>query len=476
MICGKGIEVERQNKKLVTNTFIYAIGSLGSKIISFLVIPLYSYYIDPVDMGFYDVVLSTISLLQPIIIFQLTDGLLRWLLLSNNDNEKKRIIASCRHIVLITLSITCAVYLLFTRFVNVEHATIILLFLVLDCLFPLIQQGARGFQKNKLYALCGVLYTVIMVGVNCIGLLLLRTGISILYISQIIAGLICSAIFLVKIPTLRKGIVSQPDKNVLNDLLKYSIPLIPNTICWWIVNSSDRYIILYFLGNSSNGIYAMSNKFPTILSTLTSIFYRAWQESAIQEYNSDNRDSFFSNIFNKYSMLLFSASLCLVPATKLFIEHFMAVTYADAWLYSGFLYMGVIFNSLSSFLGIGYQITKETTKSLYTTLVAAALNFFINISMIKFVGLYAAAISTYLAYVGLFIIRLYHTRRYYTLSINWKMFSGLAIANLVFVIILNLTNDLIAVCIFVCAVVFFLKENKYLYQRYLEKILKKIKR
>ena len=55
-------------------------------------------------------------------------------------------------------------------------------------------------------------------------------------------------------------------------MYQYSIPLVPNGISWWIVNVSDRTIITAIIGTAANGIYAVSNKFPTILSSLLGIF------------------------------------------------------------------------------------------------------------------------------------------------------------------------------------------------------------
>ena len=101
----------------------------------------------------------------------------------------------------------------------------------------------------------------------------------------------------------------------------------------------------------------MANKFPTILTTITSIFYLAWQESAIQEYNSPNRDKFYSEVFKKYYILLFTLCLCAIPATRLVIELFVSEAYKNAWEYTGFLYLGAAFSALSSFLGMGYQIS-----------------------------------------------------------------------------------------------------------------------
>ena len=63
-------------------------------------------------------------------------------------------------------------------------------------------------------------------------------------------------------------------------MLKYSVPLVPNMLSWWIVNASDRMIISTILGIAQNGIYSAANKFSGVVSTLYSVFNLTWTESA----------------------------------------------------------------------------------------------------------------------------------------------------------------------------------------------------
>ena len=80
-------------------------------------------------------------------------------------------------------------------------------------------------------------------------------------------------------------------------LLKYSLPLLPNAVCWWLLGSSSRLFIEHFLGLEANGIFAVAMKFSTILETFSVIVYQAWQETAIKQYGAADRSKFFSRIF-----------------------------------------------------------------------------------------------------------------------------------------------------------------------------------
>lgn len=66
------------------------------------------------------------------------------------------------------------------------------------------------------------------------------------------------------------------DKNTIRMLLKYSVPLIPNSLMWWIMSAGDKYIINYFLGDGANGLYSLSSKVPQIINMIYSLFIQAW--------------------------------------------------------------------------------------------------------------------------------------------------------------------------------------------------------
>ena len=432
-----------REKELVKKTGIYAVGNLGAKVLSYVMVLVYSYFILPDEMGYYDLIITTVAMIQPLVIFQMNDGIYRFLAERKDKNSLATVGTGVKFLVLTTL---------FTEFV----------FFIIS------------FFYHFEYAFTGVLNSAVMLVYEIIGLMFLKQGVKALLISKVVANYICIILLFIVQKELRESIKEKFDKKIFKELLRYSAPLVPNTICWWIVNASDRYIILYFLGTSYNGIYSMATKFPTVLTTLTSIFYLAWQEAAIKEYDTPDRDSFFSNIFKKYYVLLFTLGICAIPATKLVIELLVSSDYKSAWMYTGFLYLGAIFSALCSFLGLGYQISKQTERSLFTTVFAAILNVVINIVLIRVIGLQAASFSTFAAYLFLFIIRLKHTERYYKLSVGWKEFITLFAISLALILFVWSVNDIAIIIVATLAcIVLLIYKNKYLVSPVIRKVLHK---
>lgn len=464
----------KKQTNLAKNTLIYAIGNFGSKILAYVMVLVYSYYITPEELGYYDVVLTTISMVQPLVIFQINDGVFRFLIDSEKD-QRTAIVGNTMKFLCMTTLASEIVFAVFCGFVNVRYAVWVGLLLFTNMFFLLMQDIVRGLGLSKEYAAYGVLNSVVMLVLETVGLIVLNLGVKALIISKACAFGVCIVTMFVRHGILLQALREKLSKAVLGPILRYSAPLVPNTICWWVVNASDRYIILFALGAAYNGIYSMATKFPTVLTMITVIFFMAWQETAIKEYNTSERDNFFSEIFHKYSVLLFSLCLCAIPVTRIVIELFVSAAYREAWKYTGFLYLGAAFSALCSFLGMGYQISKETARSLATTIFAAILNFGINIACVHFVGLQAASFSTFAAYLFLFLIRLKHSQRYFTLTIRWGVFGSLFAAVLAMMALSFIIPNLwLCAVVELAAVVITLKLNADILMPYFEKIKKRL--
>ncbi len=462
--------METREKNILKNSIIFSIGNLGSKILSYVMVLVYTHFISSSALGHYDIIMTTISLLLPIVMLAFDEGIYRWLIDINTTNKVK-IISTCIKTVILSTFISILLFIVICINFKLEYAIEIIFLFSSTLLYQLMLNAVRGLSNNKLYACSGIINSILLLAFEVIGLLVFHMGIDALLISKILANILTMFFLYCKQAEFR-GFIKEPfDKTLAKSIIKYTLPLISNQISWWIVNSSDRYIILVALGSSCNGIYTISNKFPTVISIIAGILYLSFQEAIIREYNSADRDKFYSNIFEKYYFFLFSLVLCGVPSTKLVMIYLAGADYTDAWKYIGFLFLGAVFCALSSFLGIGYQVAKETKRSASSTILAAIVNIIVNIALINIIGLHAATLSTLVSYVFLFALRVHHCKKYFTLNINWCKFILLFLVALISVIVGYFGSFLVLILELFIGLLFFIYCNK----SFLKKVLSKEK-
>ena len=210
--------------------------------------------------------------------------------------------------------------------------------------------------------------------------------------------------------------VKNYDKNLMKKMIKYSIPLVPNSLSWAVVNLSDRLVISGAIGASANGIYAMSYKFPNLMNTIYSFFYTAWTESSAKAINDNENKDFFNNIYKILTNAMFSVSLGIIVCMPIIFNLFIKADYAEAYKYIPILVIAMYFNNMSGYYGGIFTGYKDTKIMGITTIIGAIINLVIDILLIKFIGIYAVAISTLISCMVIYYYRKSKAKKYIKLQ------------------------------------------------------------
>lgn len=407
-----------KEKKLVKNVFIYLIGSVASKIISFLLIPLYTYYLSQQEMGTFDVIFNTVSLIIPVITLSIVTSVFRFILDSQSTELTDTYLSNGLFVTAAGLISAVLPFLFISFFVKIQNPLLIL-FLTLSTAFENTwKTTARALQCNLLFTVSGIIHTVFTGLTGIVFVLWLHMGVNGILLSYSIAPLV-SFLYLEYKLKLRKRIHKKlVRKDVLKQMLRYSIPLMPTDISWWLILSANRYLIRIYLGLDANGIFAVASKFPSLISVVNSLINMAWTESAIIEYNSEAKNEYYTKIFNIFMRLQFSFVLILMPLLKHCIRYFIDNSFLEAAEYIPFLLLGAVFQAFSNFYGTGFLSSKDTKGAFTTTLIAAAVNIGLILSAINHIGLQAISIANAACFLCLWIIRIVKTRKYFTIRIE----------------------------------------------------------
>lgn len=417
-------------KKLIDNSFIFAVGNMGSKLISFILVPFYTYYLSTTQYGKVDLIMTTVMMLLPMVSASVFEAVLRFIM--DKENKQNFVISNAIFISIIGFLITLVTYPIFSFF-NVLGNYLIYLYLILflQIFEKILQQYTRAIGKIKIFAINGILSTLVTGSFNILFLAYFEFGIEGYFWGIIIANF-TSIIFMAIMTKAYKDIsLSLIDKKVIKELLIFSIPMIPNSLMWWLVNASSRYFILIFVGVGANGLFAVASKIPALISIINQIFTQAWQISAIEEYESENSSTFYTNVFTYLSSILFIGSSIVIVVIKLVFEVFFSADYYDAWIVVPFLLLGTIFSSFSAFLGTNYIAAKQTKGVFKTSLYGGLTSFSLNCVFIPTLGIVGAGISSMISFFVIFIIRYYDTKKYISMEIKWPLF----IKNFIIIII-----------------------------------------
>lgn len=408
-----------KEKQLIKNTAIVSIGKICTQLITFFLLPLYTALLTTEQYGVVDLMNTLVALFLPIVTLQIEQGIFRYLIDCREDFEAKRKIITTSMLFITVQSILyLVIFFIASSFINNEYKYFLATNLVAGMFSTILLQISRGLGDNFKYAVGSFISGVVIVILNVIFIAGFKWGAYGMLVATLIGNTSCAMyiFFSKKIYTYIKR--KSFEKNTLKEMLKYSIPLVPNMISWWVVDASNRTIVSSILGVGMNGILSAATKFSNVISTLYSVFNLTWTESAAININSEDRDEFFSKILD-FIIRFFGALILGIIAFMPFVFSIMInENFGDAYYQIPILMLGSIFNIGTSFLGSIYVAKKITKEIAKTSIFAAIINLVLCLSLVNFIGLYAASIATAISYFAMTVYRAIDSRKYVKLKIN----------------------------------------------------------
>lgn len=397
--------------KLFSDTVILAIGTFGSKLLVFLLMPLYTALLSPSQYGTAELITGTANLIMPFACVGITNGIFRFAAEKGTDREG--VFSSGMVLLGAGLCGTVllgAVALYIGAAWRTEILLVVLYVLVAD-LQAVCAQYVRAVDRTRLFAVQGILNTLVTVGFNILFLMAFDLGVTGYVLSTVVGNLLTTAFLVVSARLWRVFRLSHVSRTAMRELFRFSLPMVPTTICWLITDLSDRYLVSWFCGEAVNGVYSAAYKIPTIVNLVSGIFMQAWQFSAVvQSADGEECSRFYSQVFRGFLSVIFIGSGGLILLSPWLCRLLLNSAYHEAWRYMPTLLCSAALESVVSFLASVYMVRKKSMHSFLTAVAGTGLNLLLNFLFIPrtgtFGGALGAAIATLIGYAAVWVLRM----------------------------------------------------------------------
>ncbi len=406
---------------LAQNTLLFTISSFSSKILTFFLVPLYTNILTTEDYSTADIITTSAMILMYVFTLNISSAVLRFAI--DSKENKQRVLFYGFKVIFAGATVVLAGMIVFWAFNLIKWESYCYVFLFLtflaDSLQTMLYQYLRAIDKVKMMTISSILSTLVRLLSCVVTLVVFKMGV-LGYLLSMFMGPFVSTIFplCTLLPFKKEPIDKDYDKQLHKGMLKYSIPLIFNQLGWWINNSINKYFIIWLKGAALNGIFAVSYKISNLMSMLCNIFCQAWGISAIKEFDKNDSDGFFAKVYGAFSAgLAISCSglvLVNIPLSKIMF----AKDFFEAWQYSSFLVLAMLFSGLGSFLGGIFSATKKNKSLATTTFIAAIINVVLNLLLIPRFAAMGAAIATAVSFYFVWLLRLLFSRKYMKFKVN----------------------------------------------------------
>lgn len=395
------------------NVGFLTLANFGTKILGFLLVPLYTTVLTTAEFGTYDLVVNTIGLLIPIFTQNIVDSVLRFTM--DKDVDKGGVLRiGVKHflISLVPIAVFLELNAIFKFFPDIVWLSPIIMLLYISQSLPaIVSCHVQGLNRFGDIAVSSVICSALVIGCNIVFLLPLQMGLTGYFLANAIGPLVQTAFLCMRV-RLSGERLSRGCKELEQNMLSYSRPLIANNIAWWVNNASDRYVVTFFCGVEANGIYSVASKIPSILSVVQSIVNQAWTISAVSEFDPDDRNGFFSNMYAGYNCAMTVICSLIIAFNMVLAKFLYANDFFAAWQYAPFLTVSIVFGALAGYIGGILAAVKDSKEFARSSIWGAVSNIALNLIMVPVIGPLGAAIATMACYWLTWFLRVRKLKKY----------------------------------------------------------------
>ncbi len=386
-------------ERFIKTAGVYFLGNVFTKLLSFLLLPLYTNKILPDKFGEYGLVLSITNLIIPLFFFQIWDSVFRYSFDYQEDDSKYKVISNGFIIMILGIFTYSIGFWILTSYVILNYKFLVFLYSIGIGFQYFYSVVARSLYKNSLFVISGCFNSGIMLFINVILIVFFNRDIDALYLSATIGILIQIIIIESKVKPLRKFRLKDIEFRLIKDFIYFSFPLSLSTMTHWLLNGFTQLAISVQIGPYANGLFTVVNKFSTMLVLLVKIFQFAWNEMAYILSNDKNKNYYYKKSVTEILKISILGTSIFILIVKLIFPYFVGSEYQNALNLVPIVMVGTMFNVYSGFLGTIFLANKNSNKLFVTTLISSVLNVVGLFILIPRWGLLGAVISLCFAFI-----------------------------------------------------------------------------
>ncbi len=400
--------------RLGKNTALVFIGTAGSKLLNLLMLPFYTRWLSAADYGSVDLISTYAGLMLVIVSCSIFESLFIFPKDKPKSEQTKYLSSGIAFWLLtsVAAALCCVAIKLFGHWFSLNGFIVQYIWLIYGVLTALylqsmLQQFLRAIDKMVIYSSTGIVLTVTMAGLAFF--LVPKQGVYGFIYVMIISNII-AIIYSMTLGKLWQYFSFRSiSKKASVEMLRYSIPLIPNGIMWFLMMSLNRPVLETYVGLAGVGIFAVAGRIPNLLNTAYNIFHNAWIISVLEEAKKESFTEFYNQMLK---IIVIAQSLFAVALTffcKWLIQIFTTPDYYSSWQYIPFLTIGVISMNIGGFVGCNFAVTRESKYFFHSSVWAGIASVIANFALIPTFGLWGACWSIIISQAVCMFARIFYS-------------------------------------------------------------------
>ncbi|NVM01079.1 MAG: polysaccharide biosynthesis C-terminal domain-containing protein [Candidatus Helarchaeota archaeon] len=410
-------------KRLFSQSAIYGIGDIGSKILNLLLIPIHTYYLTPSEYSVFSLFILFYSFGLTFYLLGINSGFIRYFLDERYENRK---VFSTAFLFISIFNIFLSILIvIFSRglsvifFDNIKYSGIFYygaMILMLESLSTLALLVYRA-QNNPVGFVTAVIVRMsVILGSNLVFLSILKLGLYGAVLGNL-AGSI--SLFLILSFEAKKLLNLKFSSELFKKMFQYGIPTVPAVLSLTLLIMIDQYLLKYFGFFDKVGMYAVGYKMGMALSIIITGFRFAWFPFIFQVSKQEDAQKIFSAVFNYFNFFLIFFYLLICIYIPIFFKYIFSPVYYESINLIPIVALGYIFYGYYENFMVGIYIKDKTPYIALVITAASFLNIVLNLFLIPLYNIYGAAFATAVSYIILAWLGYIVSQRFYQVDYDF---------------------------------------------------------
>lgn len=411
-------------KRTIKQTSVYSLGNISTKLVGFILLPLYTAHLLPEDYGILAILQAIMQILIGVFGLNLPTAMMRWYAPEKDETKQKSIVFTT---LLSTLFVSVLLSVLLVPFSerfaieifeNSEFSSyFVFLFLAVSAgIINNVPLNLIRLKERSVFyiTLTTIKFTLIILS-NIYFVAYLKIGVEGIIISELIGHLF---VIIVTTPMMIKNSTLKIDAAILWEMIKYGAPLVFSTVFTFVLTLSDRFIIKYFYGDSSVGIYSLGHKIASVINMLIlQSFQLGFLPIAYKKLNDPNAKRYFSKVLTYYTLMLVFAALTISLFSKELIEVLaLNSEYWIAYIVVPIISFAFVLKGIQYNFALSFHYAKRTSYNAIIVVITAISNVALNVILIHKYSFPGAAISLLLSVFIMMLLSYFLGQKVYRIT------------------------------------------------------------
>lgn len=412
--------------RLARHSAIYGLGGLVSRILAVLLLPLYTSYLLPSDYGMIETLVAGTTVLTIVLRAGISSAFFRFYF-DSPEPEKRRTVLRTSFWFTITASTAGLAALLLlagpiaTALFGDAGATDLVLAagvgLWAQMNYEQLTSLFRVEERSVAFVLASLVNIAITIGATILLVVVLDKGPLGVLVGNFTGTLL---VYLALLGYRREQLGLELNRDLLREMNRFGLPLVPSALFLWATNFSDRFFLLKLSGATEVGLYSVGVRFASAMVLLLTAFRTAWPAFAYSIEKDEEARGTYGFVLTYLLLLTSWVATALALLSPWLVDALTPPGYSAASRVVGPLAFAAVAFGGYIVISIGVGRARRTQFNWVITGAAAALNVSLNLILIPPYGMMGAAVATVAAYTLMFVGMAWWAQRVYPVPYQWR--------------------------------------------------------